>query len=221
MRIVKSNLLDAAVSSLRSEILSGRYAPGARLTEIGLAAEMGIGRSTVRAALLELEKDDLVQRSRYSAWSVAELNPKVIWEVYTLRGALEGLAARIVARRLSADGRSALAAAYARLQEAEAGNDAAFRVEADLSFHRTIVELSGHERLLRDYRILSHKIEWIYRWSEQRAPARIELPDWHKPILEAILAGDADGAERAIRTIIEASLGEDLAELATASKQRA
>ena len=221
MKIARANLVDAAISALRTEILNGRYAPGARLTEIGLAAEMGIGRSTVRAALLELEKDDLVYRSRYSAWSVAELDPRVIWEVYTLRGALEGLAARIVAQSLSAEGKAMLLAAYQRLQKAEVEGEPAQRIEADLAFHRAIVRLSGHARLGRDYDVLAHKIEWIYRWSEQSAPARIALPDWHKPVLDAVLAGDGDAAERAIRSIIEASLTEDLAELIAASRKRA
>lgn len=215
VKVARKNLLDGTIETLRAEIIACRLPPGSRLTEIGLAAEMAMGRSTVRSALLQLEKEDLVRRARYSAWSVADLTPEVIWEVYTLRGALEGLAARILAARLDADSRAELLSAYAALETAEAGGGTDARVTADLAFHRAVVTLSGHQRLAREYGVLAHKIEWIYRWSEGQAPGRIVLPDWHKPVLDSILAGDPDAAERSIRSLTASSLGDDLADLAS------
>lgn len=219
MKVERKSLVEASVETLRIEIVRGRFRPGTRLTEMKLAEEMGIGRSTVRAALLELEKDDLVVRSPYSAWAVPELTARVIWEVYTLRGALEGLAARILASQLDTGKRKALLDAYQRLEAAEGGSTD--RVEADLDFHRIIVQLADHERLTRQYEILSHKIEWVYRWSEEQSPRRIDLPDWHKPILDAILDTDPERAERAMRALTDASLTADLVDLEGKQTKRA
>ena len=221
MKIERKSLLDSTLDALRGEIVSGRLLPGERITEVKLAADLGIGRSTVRSALLELEKDDLVQRARYSAWTVAQLTHKVVWEVYTLRAAFEGLAVRILAKNLNEDARAELLDVYGRLDGAENRGNESERVHADLDFHRAIVRLSGHDSLARQYAVLGQKIEWIYRSSEHQSPGRIVLPDWHKPVLEAILARDPDQAEKAIRTILEAALADDLADFANLTKKRA
>lgn len=221
MKIERKSLLDQTVETLRRGIVHGELQPGARLTEIGLAEEMDSRRSTVRAALLELEKEGLVQRTRYSAWAVSPLTKKIIWEIYTYRGALEGLASRLLAKSLNDKKRVSLSDSYKLLSDAEATGTETIRVEADLRFHRTIVSLSEHELLLQQYEILLHKIEWIYRWSERRSPHRIQLTDWHRPVFDAILAGDPDRAEKAIRALTDASLADDLADLNGLLKQQA
>jgi len=220
MKIERKSLLDATLEALRRAIVQGDLPPASRLTEERLAGELDSGRSTVRAALLELEQEGLVQRTRYSAWAVAALTPKAIWEIYSFRGALEGLAARIVARTLDEAKRRALVMAHEQLEAAQAGDESR-RLEADLAFHRTVVELAGHALLARQYAVLLHKIEWVWRWSDRLSPGRIELSPWHRPALEALLSGDPDRAEAAMRALTEASLADDLADLAGLQQQRA
>ena len=94
-------------------------------------------RSTVRSALLELEKEGMVQRTPYSSWAVPALTQTFIWEIYTFRGAVEGLAAELVPE-INDEKRNKLESAYAALNEAETSGAEAARVEADLHFHRTI-----------------------------------------------------------------------------------
>ncbi|CAN5320579.1 hypothetical protein BH10PSE7_BH10PSE7_42340 [soil metagenome] len=178
-----------------------------------LSSELGIARSTLRTALIELEKDDLVERTPYSSWAVPNLTPQTVWEVYTLRAAFEGMAARLVASNLTQAARDDLLDAFAGLEEAESSSAGSDRIEAALRFHTTIVEHSGHHRLIRQYRILRDKIEWIYRWSEDRWPQRVSLPAWHRPVLDAILSRAPEAAETAIRLIAETSLDNDLATL--------
>src|SRR5690606_27479003 len=123
-------------------------------------------------------------------WSVRDVSEKELWETYTLRGALEGLAARLVAAAVDETIEAGITAAFERLQSAQSGKDGAERVDADLNFHRTIVNLAGHASLTRQYFGLSNKMEWLYRWSETHWPSRIDLTSWHRPIVEAILARD-------------------------------
>lgn len=207
--IERLSLADIAMRRLRDDIVHGRLEPDEVLTEVALAGRLGVGRGTVRTALFALEADELVVRAPYSNWRVASLNAQVIWEIYTLREALEGLAARIVAERSGRDHRDLVSAAFARLAPAEAGPIDA-RVAADLGFHRAIVEATGHRHLTKRYAALSTKMEWLYRWSEMHWPARFPLEADHRALFEGVMHGTPDEAERAVRAHIDPSLAADL-----------
>lgn len=207
--IERRSLADIAMLRLREDIVCGRLGPGETLTEVALATRLGVGRGTVRTALFALESDELVVRAPYSNWRVAALNAQVIWEIYTLREALEGLAARIVAERRTNEIVDRLREAFARLGPAEAAS-VDERVTADLGFHRTIVQATAHQHLINRYAALSAKMEWLYRWSEEHWPQRFPLEDDHRGLFEAIIHGSPREAEDAVREHIAASLAEDL-----------
>lgn len=212
--VERRSSVDAVVDQLRENIIRGDMAPGERITEMELAAGLGIGRSTVRTALLELEKDELVVRKPYSAWAVSDITETKVREVYSLRGALEELAISLVVDRLGDEEKARLSAAFDVLGKAERGE--ADRTEADLNFHRTIVQLSGHSKLINVYEALLLQVEWIYRWSEQRKPSSIELVAWHRPIYEGLIAGDAQAASQATRKNYASASSADLGSLAPA-----
>lgn len=207
--ITRHSLADLAMLRLREDIVHGRLAPGAVLTEQALSTRLGVGRGTVRTALFTLEADELVIRAPYSNWRVAPLNEQVIWEIYTLREALEGLAARVLAERLSENGLIRLRQALSALIATDEA-DVDTRVAADLHLHREIVELTRHAHLMRRYAALSAKIEWLYRWSEQHWPKRRPMGDSHAHLVQALTSGDGDAAEAALRLHISISLREDL-----------
>ncbi len=207
--IERLSLADMAMRRLRDDIVHGRLLPDEVLTEIALAGRLGVGRGTVRTALFALESDELVVRAPYSNWRVAALDAQVIWEIYTLREALEGLAARIVAGRLTDETALLLRTAFARLRPAQAG-PVDLRVAADLGFHRTIVQATAHRHLINRYAALSAKMEWLYRWSEEHWPQRFPLEDDHRRLLDAVLGGSPEMAEEAVRDHIATSLAEDL-----------
>jgi DNA-binding GntR family transcriptional regulator len=221
MKIERLSFVDRAVAQLREEIVLGRVTPGERLTEVDLSAGLGTGRGTVRSALAILEAEGLIDRQPYSGWSVKEISERVIWETYTLRGALEGLGARLVAQSIGEEARSKLGAAFHRLEAAEIGSNGNERVDADLGFHRTIIELARHSSLSRQYFGLSNQFEWLYRWSENRWPSRIDLASWHRPIVDAIFSGDPTAAERSVREHGENSLTDDLRDFAELARRSA
>ncbi len=208
-QIARRSLQDEATDWLRRAILHGELPPGATLTEVSLAQDIGVGRGTVRSALFALEAAELVARNPYSSWHVVPLNAQVIWEIYTLREALEGLAARIFVERRDARTEALLDAAFARLAQDEQGTMDA-RVAADLGFHRCVVEATGHGHLLRKHRALSDKMEWLYRWSERHWPQRHPLVADHEALHAALRGGTAAAAEDALRAHIRASLEQDL-----------
>lgn len=207
--IVRKSLQDNAIDWLRREIVHGRLQPGEVLTEIALAQQMGVGRGTVRSALFALEAQELVVRSPYLSCHVAPLDAEIIWEIYTLREALECLAARIYVSRRTPLSRERLNQAFDGLAKAEKG-DMDSRVEADLRYHRTLVDATSHGHLNRRHKQLQDKMEWLYRWSEGHWPQREPLVSGHQALHDALIAGDEDRAEAMTRQHIRSSLEEDL-----------
>src|SRR6187399_1588535 len=94
----EKRLLDRqAADRIRSHILEGVLPAGARLLETQLSGELEVSRGTVRAALAVLAREGLVQQVAFTRWQVSETSPRDAWELYILRAALEGLAARLAA----------------------------------------------------------------------------------------------------------------------------
>jgi DNA-binding GntR family transcriptional regulator len=122
LKIPKRRLDGQAADVLREQILSGRFAPGYRLVEAALADQLGVSRGTVRAALSELAHEGLVSQVAYTKWMVPELSAEDAWELYTLRGNLEGLAAKLATERRTPETMATLRDSYEDLEAAVASH---------------------------------------------------------------------------------------------------
>lgn len=143
----KRSLDRAAGDKFRQAIVAGKIAPCARLKEANLALQFQLSRGTVRTALHRLVAEGLVAQRPYSGWQVVSLSSYDAWELYTLRGSLEALAARLAAANMNDTGRHKLWEAFGRLKTAvRAKNDEAI-TDADFAIHKMIVDLAGHKRL--------------------------------------------------------------------------
>ena len=90
-------------------IMAGEFPPGSRVAEIPLAERLGVSRTPVRLALEVLEREGLVLGSPRRGFAVREITIDEVTDAYDVRGALEGLAARLVIERgVSAETRSVL-----------------------------------------------------------------------------------------------------------------
>ena len=209
LAIAKRSLADLTSDRLREAILSAELPPGERLVETDLAEEMGVSRGTVRAALSELRRDGLVESQPYSSWAVTTLDAQTLWEIYTLRASLEAGAARLLAARITENDKKAVEKAARALSKAEQSGTK--RLEADLAFHDLIVAHCGNRMLYESYVKLADKLRWVYAASESKDPKRINLVDWHEPLISAICSGHADQASQIAFNMCMASLDDDLA----------
>jgi DNA-binding GntR family transcriptional regulator len=134
---------------LREMILSGALAPGAPLREEELAELCGVSRTPVREAIRRLETEMFVRRTESQRSYVAEWTAADIEEVFTLRGMMEGHAARRAATRAAEQGLDALQAVNddirAAVSRAEPDVDAFLRGNG--VFHGLILEMAASERL--------------------------------------------------------------------------
>src|SRR6185369_5539973 len=95
----RASLSKVVAEQIRGQILSGKLRPGARLVEDKLSAELGVSRVPVREALLGLSVEGLVNLEPRRGASVVEISPETVQELVEVRALLEGLNARLAARR--------------------------------------------------------------------------------------------------------------------------
>jgi DNA-binding GntR family transcriptional regulator len=181
---------------LRGQILSGALPPGHRLVETALAESLAISRGTLRAALRALTHEGLVAQVAYTKWMVPELSPADAWELYTLRGSLEGLAARLVTERQRPDAIASVKDAFDRLESAVAAESHAEVAEADAGLHKSIVMAAGHARLQEQYRLLEQQIRRYILLTNAAIIDLHQMVPAHQPLVEAIMVGDVESAAR-------------------------
>lgn len=185
-----------AAAAIRDRILSGEFPPGYRLVETSLADQLGLSRGTVRAGLSELMHEGLVEQIAYTRWAVPELSDADAWELYTLRSALEGLGARLVAERISPETSASIRQAFDAIRRAAASNDRAALTDSDAAFHKVIIRLSGNKRLERQYTVIEQQIRRYIASSNALTVDPKSIVAQHQPIFEATLGGHAAAAER-------------------------
>src|SRR5204862_6833913 len=120
------------------DILSGRLAPGTRIVETRLAQELGVSQAPVREALRDLEIFGFVVSSPFRGTQVRKISTEDLLEIYPVRAALEGVAARAAATRIDEATLTRLEELLGTMRDAAARDDHRAHVDADFAFHQTI-----------------------------------------------------------------------------------
>ncbi|MFF4618421.1 GntR family transcriptional regulator [Nonomuraea jabiensis] len=194
---------DVARRRLRELILDGAYPPGARLTEMEVAAALDMSRTPVREALRALTADGLVQPSGRGVVVVA-LAQGDLDEAYQVRAALEALTAELAATR-QREGRIAPADLAALRQiaidtaTATAEGRLAEAVRLNRRFHRVIAELAGNSMALHALERIWDQIQ-VSTLRSLVPPARpAYVSGQHEELVAAIVLGRPEEAARVAR----------------------
>ena len=189
---------DAVYQALRHGILQGDLAPAGRLRSDALANELQVSRTPVREALRKLEAEGLVARSG-SALVVHALNEQDLTELFYVREALEGMAARLAAENATpsemADIRELLDDMEAVRRRADV--DALRRLTGE--FHRLVCRASHNNRLLQSLTALLDTVRQIRTSTLYREGRPAQALQEHRDLLHAIEARDGDTAEKLAR----------------------
>lgn len=199
--IIPHSLVNEAFDRMLDAIVRGQIAPGERLREAQLAKEMGISRGVLREAMQRLEARKLVQRTPNIGVQVIALSEEDLEELYDVREALEGMAARLAASNMAEKDikrLSSIIEKHARSEGVKKGES--YFQGGDEDFHTLIAEGSRNKRLIQ---ALGHEIHhqlrfYRFRSSERRGRTHEALEE-HRAIVAAIAARDPDAAEAAMR----------------------
>src|ERR1700756_4039429 len=100
-KVQAKSLVDVVAERIEEAIISGALEPGSRLSEQGLAAQLGVSRGPLREAIRRLEGRKLLERTPNIGVRVAALSLKDLNEILQIREALEGMAAALAAANMS------------------------------------------------------------------------------------------------------------------------
>ncbi len=188
---------------LRDRIRKGLLVPGQRLVEADITGETGASRSKVREALQRLESEGLVQIEEFKGATVRRVTLEELRQIYRARIALEGISARDFAVNASEEDKGSLRFILEQLDHAVSvsAHERFNQLNADL--HQLIVRGSKNAFVADLVGRLNIPIQRMLFESLYDAERLRAANQGHHEVTEAILAGDADAAEAAMRRHIE------------------
>lgn len=198
-RLERSMLSDQVSQVITDGLLDGRFKPGDCLVEGELAKMLGISRSPIREALVELQKAGLItkqpgKRAVIRSWSTRDLE-----ELFAIRALLEGYAARLVVSRDEELELDRLREIVVEMRQAADNDDFTELVRLDLAFHEELWKMSGNTLLqtvldgLKQQFRLFLTMNWKFHGGANRVHAN------HQAVIDALESGNPDTAEEVMK----------------------
>ncbi len=193
------NLIDQTYERILEAIVDRTLPPGRRIRQAELAETLGVSRQPVSHALHLLHRQGLVAESGRRGFEVAALDDARIRQLYEVRGAMDGLAARLAAQRAGEDepGRARLESALRDGRAAGRATPLRRLIELDVEFHAAIHALSGNaaiaETLAPQWPHLRRAMATVLAELDYRDSAWAE----HEEIASRILSGAPEAAAAA------------------------
>ena len=191
------SLADEAHRRIRTDIIEGRIRPNVHLVANDLAQQLEISRTPIREALQLLASEGLVVATR-RGFVVREHSTEQIRQIYEVRAALEGMAARLAAERATKEQITAIERLGAHTK-ATVDNLRDLIVDLNDAFHESIMIAAGNPRLQT---INQRNSEHFFNYNIAKLYSREEAADaiaGHAKMLSAIKKRDGDAAARAAR----------------------
>lgn len=201
--IENGTLAQQVYDKILDEICVGTFPTECKLKQEALALQMGVSRQPVQQALNQLKADGVVRDAPGRGLAVASPDLQMVRQRYQVRVVLDGLAAELATARCSLDSDLAMQTRKIGLEildramAAHEAGDLKELYEADVSFHAMIYDTSGNPALKE-----SAAVHWRYLQRIMSCTLR-EVEDvadkmWkqHSSILEAIVSGQSDEANR-------------------------
>ncbi|MFY9926581.1 MAG: GntR family transcriptional regulator [Streptosporangiaceae bacterium] len=180
---------------LRECILDGTLSPGTKLSQVSLAAQLGISRTPLREVLRMLQEEGLVEIEPNQRTRVAGLDPQELDDVYASRILLETLALSMTIGHFGTQARAEARKLLTAMRQAAKTGDFGAWFAAHAEYHRICSAAAGEslQRQLQAFADRTTRYIRIYQLSEPnswQAAGDVE----HAAILEALIAGDEQGA---------------------------
>lgn len=204
----RKNLALEVLLALRSDIISGTLHPGHALAEPVLAKKFGSSRAPVREALIELEREGLVQFEATGRTRVRTLTEQDFDEIRDARIALESMAARRASARWTPAASDFIERNITRQENA---STLAELSRLDVELHEYVVRMAANKRLLALWQSIRWQFEMClastHRLQQKMAfqPLQITVSG-HRMVLAALASGKPDVAAHKMAAHIEGSM---------------
>lgn len=187
---------EAAIHSLRDWLMTGRLAPGSRISQRDTADLLGCSIVPVREALKTLTAEGQVEYIPQRGFFVARLDLDELRETYRIREILESEAIRQAVPNIGAEQLAALTSLENSIRQASARADLTTMIQANRRLHFMLYESSSMPRLVNLVRIMWDLTDryriFYYRDAKNRTRVNAE----HRRILKAVASGDVEESIR-------------------------
>lgn len=195
-------LVDMVYQRLMAAIIDCTLLPGQRIRQLAIASQLGVSRAPVSHALQLLKYQGLVQESGRKGLEVAPVDPNRVRDLYQVRAALDGIAARLAATRRAAGQLDESAcelinASYEAGRSLDVETSMSRRVQADIDFHRAIYHASGNASIQETLAPLWPHLQRAMVLVLDARESRIQAWREHNQIMACIVAGDPEGSANA------------------------
>ena len=180
-------------------ILSNELSAGEPVNESMLATKLSISRGPIREACRKLEQAGLLQNHVNRGMFVRELNLEEVLHLYEIRACLAELAGKLLAKRLAAETGRYLSDLVDRMGDAIEANGLEAYYPLNLEFHKALMDSAGNPRLAAIYSGMDKELHLFRRHSLDSIPELMESNTEHRAIVDALSAGNAEQAGRAMK----------------------
>lgn len=194
---------------LEKEIFTGVLPPGTRLDEMELANRLNVSRTPIREALRHLSAAGLVEIRNRQPATVIRLSAHRVIEMFQVMAELEGLCAKLAARRINAIQLAQLQQHQNQLRQLLADDQVDQFYDVNRQFHELIYSAAQNDFLALQTKALRNRVGSYRRMVTQRAAQRQNTIAEHDAVLRCIAQGDEEGAGQAMRIHVNL-LGEKL-----------
>lgn len=187
----KKSLVELAYEQLKKRILDNQYYPGYQALENEVAEDLGMSRTPVREALIQLKHEGLVELIPRRGMRIVPVVAEDMKEIYDVLTSLESMAAELLARRQpDANTLEPMKTATRDMEIALRSDDLDAWAAADERFHRALIDLCGNRRLAamaNTVRDQGHRARMVTLRLRDKPFASA---DEHERVMEAIESGD-------------------------------
>ncbi|HUY55781.1 MAG TPA: GntR family transcriptional regulator [Candidatus Nanopelagicaceae bacterium] len=202
-----SRLAAAVVDQLRTLIFQGQFPPGTILRQEDLAGRLGVSRTPLREALRLLEAEGLLESTASGASQVVDLTGPAAEEAMEVREVIDGLVARLAARRGLAQVQfEQLERLLDDMDRANSAGDKKAYLAANASFHLSLLRGLDHRWLDQFIPLVRVSSQATYLHLQSQTDRLLLSATEHRDILAAIVAHQADLAERRARAHVRNAL---------------
>ena len=199
----RRSLREEITELLRAAVMAGELEPGVTYSAPSLAEQFGVSATPVREAMLDLEKEGLVEIVRNKGFRVTSPSPEELDDVTELRALVEVPTIRALAERgVSAADLARLRPLTVEIEAAASRRDFVAHVALDLEFHLALLELAGNPRIVELVRSLRMHSRLYGLRDESHRDALFASWHEHAELLDRIEARDGPGAEAVMRSHI-------------------
>jgi DNA-binding GntR family transcriptional regulator len=195
------DLVDRVYRALLDAISEGTLVPGARMTQEEIAEQLAVSRQPVLQALRQLKNDGFLHEAQGRGLIVAPLDANWLSQVYQVRNALDGLAARLAATAVLENKRGGYAYSFdplliARGRAAAKKNNVTALIDCDIEFHAAIYAAANNPLIEQTATMHWRHIRRAMGAILQSSATRDGVWDEHEAIAKAIARGNAQQAEQ-------------------------